>query len=180
MLYKFFSLVFLVCLAWPAFAQQKPPTTEEEYEKAFEWRIRQDMLNGVYIPKDLGEVFTELNRLINADSKQKFKSAAEEVAARKLHFSLGRWMIVNWGFYEGSRLSEYLRKSGLTYPDDMARFLIISYHRYLNKKDLQVKEQIAAFQEMRKKEYEAERLKGELIHEETRQRERPDSTRQKQ
>jgi len=157
-------------------AQEKPPATEGEYEAALEWRTRQEVLNGVYIPKDLGEVFSELNRLTDAESKQQFKSVSEDKAAHKLHFSLGRWMIHNWGFYGGSRLSVYLEKLGLTYPDDMARFLIISYHRYLNKEDLQVKEQVEYFKEKRKQEHLEGLQEGEILHEEIRQRPRPDTT----
>ncbi len=157
-------------------AQEKPPASEKEYEEALEWRTRQEILNGVYIPKDLGEVFAQLNRLIDGQSRQRFKNVPEDMAAKKLHFSLGRWMIHNWGFYGGSRLSVYLQKIGLTYPDDMARFLMITYHRYLNKNDLEVQKLAAHFQEMRQKEYLEELQQGEILHEETRQRPRPDST----
>jgi len=157
-------------------AQEKPPASAEEYEKAFEWRVRQEVLNGVYIPEDLGDAFAQFNRLIDKESKQRFKNVPEEIAARKLHFSLGRWIIHNWGFYGGSRLSAYLQDIGLSYPDDMARLLIITYHRYLNKKDLDVKNLVTHFQEMRRQEYLEEIQEGEILHEETRQRPRPDST----
>ena len=51
----------------------------------------------------------------------------------------------------------------------MARFVIISYHRYLNKKPLDIKEQVTFYQEKRKTELEARRAQGTVIHTETRQ-----------
>ncbi len=148
---------------------QKPADTPFEYEAAYKKRIQKPYLNEVYIPADMAEAFAEFNRLIDQDSKKKFKSVPEDIAARKLHFSFGRWMTVNWSFYEGSRFSHYLKQVGVTHPDDMARFVIISYHRYLNKKPLDVKEQVTFYQEKRKAEMEARRAQGTVIHTETRQ-----------
>src|SRR5690606_32780541 len=83
---------------------QEFPVTEDQFEKEYQKRIQKEFLNGVYIPKDLADCFVQLNRLTDDASKTKFKNMPEEDAARKLHFSLGRWIIYNWGFYEGSRL----------------------------------------------------------------------------
>jgi hypothetical protein len=95
---------------------------------------------------------------------------SEEDAAIKLHFSLGRWMIYNWGFYEGSRLSYYLKNLGIGHPDDMAQFIIITYHRNLNKTKLNVKELIDHYK-LKTEKARKERLeKGEVIHEEKRKR----------
>lgn len=148
---------------------QDPANNESEYEAAYQKRIQKPYLNQVYIPADMAEAFAEFNRLIDQDSKKKFKSVPEDIAARKLHFSFGRWMTVNWSFYEGSRFSHYLKQVGVTHPDDMARFVIISYHRYLNKKPLEIKEQVTFYQEKRKAELEARRAQGKVIHSETRQ-----------
>ena len=84
------------------------------------------------------------------------------MAVKKLHFSLGRWIIHNWGFYGGSRMSHYIKELGITHPDDQAKFIILSYHRYLNKKPLQVKEQVAAVLEIQQKKKE-ERLKKATV-----------------
>ncbi len=162
MVYRIFLLNVLMFLAISVFAQQKPPNSPEEFEKRYEWRIKQDFLDGTYIPKDLTEVFIELNRLIDKPSQVKFKAASEEEVARKLYFSLGRWMIVNWGFYEGSRLSVFLKKLDIHHPEDMARFLIVTYHRNLNKNKLDVKALVNAIQEARAKELE-QRLEGREV-----------------
>lgn len=139
---------------------------EEDYES----RVKKSVLYGVYIPKDLGDVFAQLNQLTDEDSRLKFKSMSEDDAAHKLHFSLGRWITRNWGFYGGSRLTKYLNDVGLYEPDDMVRFLIITYHRELNGTPLGAKELIANFQDMRRLEKEKRLQEGTIIHQETRKR----------
>ncbi len=175
MLRKLCLLLVMLTFSVLAFTQKEftPPSTEEAIEAEFQKRIKKEYLNRVYIPKDLADCFIQLNKLIDDDSKKKFKIAPEEVVSRKLHFSLGRWMMVNWSFYQGSRLSAYLKDLGIHEPDDMARFIIISYHRNLNRKELKIKEQITFYQEYREKERLEKQAGGEVIHEEKRIRTTP-------
>jgi len=148
-------------------AQGDPPPKPESPEQAYQKRIRQESLYGVYIPKDLGDAFFQLNKLIDSDSRKKFLEANELEAARKLHFSLGRWITYNWGFYRGSRLSHYLRERyGLSYPDDMARFIIIAYHRSGNQLDLKLDELAEQFVKYRKAEWQKELLNSPVIQSE--------------
>ncbi len=168
----FFLFIGLLFLPDVTIAQIGPPNNKAEFDKMYERRIRQRVLNRVYIPKDMAEAFTELNKKIDDGSKLKYKSIPEEIAARKLHFSLGRWMITNWSFYEGSRFSKYLKDIGVTHPDDMAQFTMRCYHRHLNKKPLDVKPLIIEIKERRKAEVEKKRSGGEVIHEEKRIRPR--------
>lgn len=163
----FFLSVLILLAAQGAWAQ-KPPETEAEFDKGYTMRINMESINGVYIPRDLGDAFVQLHKLVDRDSKAKFKSLPEDAAVSKLHFSLGRWIIQNWGFYEGSRLSHALRQMGLHHPDDMARFIIRSFHRSLNQKPIDAKEQVAALQAQRQKEREERLLKGDVIHQEKR------------
>lgn len=121
-------------------AQQK--SGKDVYDKKYEWRIRQENLYGVYIPKDINEALRELSRLTDEKSRMKFKAMNEDTAAVKLFFSLGRWMSYNWGFYEGSRLAVHMQSMGIYDPDDMSRFLIILFNRYLNRKPLDLSDLI--------------------------------------
>ncbi len=116
--------------------EKTPPDTKAEIEKEYQRNIKKPVINGVYIPVDVEDAMKELEKLSPAQSLEKFKNAPENTVAEKLHFGLGRWMIYNWNFYYGSRLEYYLKKLGISHPDDMADFLIISFHRYLNKKPL--------------------------------------------
>lgn len=166
-----FFLLFTIFLP-DLSAQIGPPSNKAEFEKMYKRRTRKAYLYGVYIPKDMAEAFNELNKKIDDESKAKFKVVPEEIAAKKLHFSLGRWMIHNWSFYEGSRYSLYLRNLGVTHPDDMANFTMILYHRHLNKKPLDVKPLVIAFKEKRKKAAEKRRSGGKVLKEEKRIRPR--------
>lgn len=147
---------------------QKPPETIEEYETSYNQRIQQEYLHQVYIPEDLTDAFLQLNKLVEKPSKEKFKSIPEDIAAKKLHFSLGRWIIHNWGFYGGSRLSHHIKSLGLHHPDDMARLIIITYHRSINRKSLNVKALIEKLKAERKKIEEEKAKEGVIIHQEKR------------
>jgi len=135
----------------------KPANNKTEYQQSYQWRIKQTSLGGQYIPIDLNDAFNELDKLTEAESRTKFSGLSESDAEHKLFFSLGRWMSVNWSFYEGSRYSAYLREAGLSYPDDMTSFMLIAYHRYLNKRPVDAKRLIEGYKAKRKKEQE-ERL----------------------
>ena len=135
-------------------AQPTPPKNQKDlYQKEYEERIRKTDLNGVYIPKDLFDAMEQLDKLIDEPSKAKFKQVSEEEAVRKLYFSLGRWIWVNWSLLDGSRLSEYFREYGLHHGEDIATLIIRSYHRKINGKDIAFREQIDAL----KAKYEAEK-----------------------
>jgi hypothetical protein len=153
-----------------------PASTKDEYEKRYQERITKDRLYGVYIPKNLEDAMAQLDKQIAPDTRALIKVIPEDSVCLALHRRLGIWMINNWGFYEGSRLSHYLRSAGVTYPDDMADFLILAYHRHLNQKPIEIKELAKYFRETRKKEYLEDVKKGEIISEETRQRPKPATT----
>lgn len=163
------SFLALLLSVGSSLAGQEPPATQEEFEKRYQQRIQKEFLAGVYIPKDLQDAFQSLDQLVDKESKLKFQSVPEDTAAVKLHFSLGRWMIYNWGFYEGSRLSHYLRSQlAIFHPDDMARFLIIAYHRHLNEKPLEIKALVERIHEKQKREKKDYLKGGEIIHREKR------------
>lgn len=165
-------LYWIACLLWPVYVQAQdnpytdPPDTEAEYRQQYAWRVQQEYLFGVYIPRDLYDAFRVLDEKISERSKQRLLSVDEETAWRKLFFSFGRWMMVNWAFYEGSRFENYLRKLGLGHPDDMVRFMIVTYHRHLSGKPLQVKELVAELAEARRKAHLERLQQGEVLHEE--------------
>ncbi len=150
-----------------------PANTSPEFERQYKERIIQDRINGIYIPKNLDEVIVELNKNISPESQAKIKIIPEDTVCPLLHRRLGTWMIHNWGFYEGSRLSHYLRSAGVSYPDDMADFLILAFHRHLNGRPIGIKELATRYREIRKKEFDADRREGTVIQETTRARPKP-------
>lgn len=166
---KLLLSIFLLNCTFIVVAQD-PPATEDAFEKAYQKRITKEYISGVYIPKDLADCFIQLNQLTDKESKVKFKNMPEAEAASKLHFSLGRWIIYNWGFYEGSRFSFYLKNLGISHPDDMAKFVIITYHRNLNKNKLNVKELVEGIKLKQENKRKQRLQEGEVIHEERRKR----------
>lgn len=143
-----------------------PANTEEEYQKRYQERITKDRLHGVYIPKNLDDALVQLDKNISEESRAKIKAIPEDSVADALRNRLGRWMINNWCFYEGSRFSHYLRSAGVTYPDDMGDFMVIAYHRHLNGHPVEIKELAKNFRETRKAAFEAEKKQGTVIKEE--------------
>ncbi len=158
------------------FAQQyDPPNNADEFERQYQERIKKDRLHGIYIPKNLDDALAQLDKLSSEESKKIFLSIPEDSVCQIMHNRLGQWMIVNWSFYEGSRLSNYLRSAGVTYPDDMADFLILAFHKYLNHQNVDIRELVVSFREKRKTAWKEEIQEGEILKEEVRKRPRPDS-----
>jgi len=106
--------------------------SEKAYDKEYQKNIILTKINGVYIPGTLKEAFRRLSKLSPPSAIDKFKTAPEKKVCKSIHFGLGRWMIENWNFYGGSRLSHLLKSKGVLHPDDMAQFLLRTYHRHLN------------------------------------------------
>lgn len=122
---------------------------EKEMEIQYQENIKKEYIKDKYIPTDIDDAIVEILRLSDPESIAKFKAGEENEVARKLHFGLGRWMIVNWNFYEGSRMSHYLKMKGLSHPDDMAQAIIIAFHRHLNGLPLNLDQLINHLQQKR-------------------------------
>ncbi len=148
-----YFILFLIALL-PSMTNAQSEQDREYYEE-YNNRIIQSRIDGVYIPKDLDDAFSELIRLSEKEAIDKFTAAPEEIIATKLKGGLGRWMLINWGFHEGSRLSHHIRTLGIQHPEDMAQFLLVSFHRYLNKKPLDVEGQAAIYQQYRQEELQS-------------------------
>lgn len=167
-----FILLLVVAFVGVAFSPleaQPPPSTEDQYEVNYKKRIKKQRLNGVYIPKDLFDAFNQLDRLMDEPTLNEFRLLPEVRAGRK--FYLIMWVVNNWGFYEGSRLSSYISKIGITHPEHMAHFVIVAYHRHLNKVDLGIKERVEFYAD--KTKLQAEKNKT-ILHEEKRKKARPE------
>lgn len=153
--------------------QYNPPGNDTEFERQYQERITKDRLNGIYIPRNLDDALAQLDKLSSPESKKMFMAIPEDSVCQYMHNRLGQWMIVNWSFYEGSRLSNYLRSAGVSYPDDMADFLILAFHRHLHQHPVTVREFAVYFKEKRKSAWEQERREGKVLKEEVRQLPKP-------
>lgn len=135
-------------------AQVKPKKDEIYTVDPIEKRIQMEYINNVYIPKDLTDALRELDSKMDAAGKEKFAGMTESDASTKVYFSFGRWMSVNWGMEEGSRLTQFFNNQGIAKLEDMIRILMISYHRHVNGKALRTTELLNHYKELRKKEYQ--------------------------
>jgi len=164
--------LFMLCLFFGIAANGQDdvvfPKGEKGYEAQYQRNIKKSRINGVYIPANLEEAFLELDDLSPEGAIQKFTNAPEDIVATKLHFGLGRWISVYWNFIEGSRYVEYLRQLGITDPDHMIQFTIVSYHRHKNNKPLDVEGQVAKYKDLREEKRQELLKRRELIHKETR------------
>ena len=167
---RLLTLVFCIAAhVFTASAQteaQSPPSTKAEYEQVYAQRVLQSKLNGQYIPKDIFDALNELNRLTDTASRAKFKSMTEYEVEHKVFFSLGRWIATKWSLYDGSRYSNYLRESGISFPEDQAIATMICWHRKLNGKDIgfkDIKEKLLA----KRKKVDEERQKKMKVIKET-------------
>ena len=138
--------------------------TAEEYIKTYNQRIKMERINDVYIPRDLYDAMKELDRLTEVKVAAKLKSSPEDTIASKLHFSLGRWMLLNWGLEEGSRLSYYLKSKGLSFPDDMMDLLIRCWYRHIKKLPMEENKLIQKYIIKRKEGYLKSLRSIETIH----------------
>jgi hypothetical protein len=139
-------------------------TEDDTYEvEPYHVRIKKSYINGVYIPKDLKEVLAELDKKMDTQAIEAFKSYTESEAEQKSYFGFGRWLSVNWGLEEGSRLSHHLQGMGLGFTEDMIRFLMVSYHRHLHERPLDSEQLIEHYQKLRKKKIEEEKKRQEAL-----------------
>ena len=156
-LYLALFLTFCSAMHGQAIAEENAEAAKA-YEAEYAKNIKLTKINGVYIPGNLKEAFRRLSKLSPKASIANFKSAPEKKVCQSLHFGLGRWMIENWNFYTGSRLSHYLKGLGVLHPDDMAQFLLRTYHRHLNALPLDEEALVEELAQERKKV--AEEVRG--------------------
>lgn len=163
-----FLLLALSSLSLFGQEPEGPANTLEELQARYESRIGLTHINEVYIPQDIDDAMRELDRITSESARESYKNAPEELILEKLFFKLGKWMIINWGFEEGSRLAHEMRKTGIYHPDDMAKVLMVSYSRHLNDLPRNYDIEVKKIKERINNE-QLERIRtGTILHEERR------------
>ena len=100
----------------------------EEYNKM----LQQDSINGFYIPKNISECFSELDRLLKKEDIKEIKSLNNKTGTIMFHLTLGMWIINNWGLWGGSRLQTYMMERTQDEPDGMSAMILEIYWEWLN------------------------------------------------
>jgi len=102
--------------------------------------------SGIYIPRDLEDCFSELERMLSSSLIETIKSGNEEDLI-DYHLGLGLWIRNNWGLWGDSRLRKYFSSQGIDHPDDMSGIIIDSFWRRLNSLPLNLEQQIEVYKE---------------------------------
>jgi len=99
------------------------------------------------IPNNLSECFDILRDIMkDSEECEWFKSATEEDAISNTHHGIGEWIRNNWKLWDKKNsLHQHLKKLGLWHPDDMSSFILTSYHRFINEKDLDLIGQVNTY-----------------------------------
>jgi hypothetical protein len=136
----------LILLSYLRYLQQRPFDVAVEAQRFYaqadsaarsaEHRRRvnlvADSIQGVYIPRNLQESFTQLDRLLPDTIKQRLRHPDPSYGLGDFHMGLGRWMRNNWQLWGGSRLQQYLESLGVEHPDNMSGVILATYSDYLN------------------------------------------------
>lgn len=97
--------------------------------------IKQDSINGVYIPKDIEDCFISLDVLLSEEDRGLIKKLKDRDETIMLHHGLGTWLRNNWGLWSGSRLQKYFKKRKIKHPDAMSSLILEFYYDWLNEKN---------------------------------------------
>jgi hypothetical protein len=101
-------------------------------------------------PSTLEECYDHLDKIFDDTSKYTFKMFPEKIAVSRLHHGLGTWIRNEWGLWRNSNLKKYFENMGVFHPDDMSGIILTSYHRKLNKEEINLAGQIKYYQDFYK------------------------------
>jgi hypothetical protein len=99
--------------------------------------------NKINLPKNLDEAVLYFQQTWTKEELDSFKVIEERKAITDIHFSSGMWLRNNW--IRGERdtaFTNYFHSLGIFAPDDISSIVFTTLHRTLNKKSIQLEEQI--------------------------------------
>jgi len=109
-------------------------------------RFTIDSIRGVYIPKDIPECFKQIDSFWDDSTRTEVKTWSEDDFAARTHLGFGMWIRNNWQLWGGSRLSQSFHDKGIHHPDSMSWIILVSYHRYLNNKEIRLEDQFEPYE----------------------------------
>jgi hypothetical protein len=112
-------------------ARQEKRKDITEQRDEYRRRLTLERINGVYIPKDLGDCFIELDKILSQIDKQEMMALPAKRDMVQYHMGLGMWMRNTWGLWAGSRLQKYFLDRGIRHPDDMSGVIMEYYYDWL-------------------------------------------------
>jgi hypothetical protein len=102
-----------------------------------------------YIPKNLNDALICLDCQWSKNDKEEFKIKKEKDAVTNQHFGAGQNIRNSWGLWEKRKnpLIRYFKRKGIFHPDDISSIILTSFHRQLNKIEIDFDGQIKYFKE---------------------------------
>lgn len=113
-------------------AREEKRQEEREIRAEREKRLTLETINGVYIPKNLGECFVELDKLLTEIDKKEMLALTKRAEMIRYHHGLGTWIRNNWGLWGGSRLQKYFTDRKITHPDAMSSVVLDHYYDWIH------------------------------------------------
>lgn len=104
------------------------------------------LFKDITIPKDLAECFQQLDELLLPKELQEFMAGTEDDIS-DYHHGLGQWMRNSWQLWHNSILSQYFQKMGIWHADDMSGVILLSFHRFLNQKQVDIDGQVKFYKD---------------------------------
>lgn len=120
----------------------------------------EEELKEIEQPTDLEDSFKHLDKILKDNSE--LKNIAEDKVLGMAHFGLGMWLRNNWYLWWSKKLAEEFKEKNypqdkpllvkmfnddmnIHHADDMSSIIILSYHRHLNNKPLELEKQIKRY-----------------------------------
>ena len=93
-------------------------------------------------PVNLESALEYLNNNWTEEQKIQFQMICEENIIKYTHLSIGMGIRNAWKLWEDNKLTRYFNDLGIIHADDMSSIILLSFHRKLNRKDIELEEQI--------------------------------------
>ncbi|HRE76627.1 MAG TPA: hypothetical protein PLL09_02260 [Flavobacterium sp.] len=93
------------------------------------------------VPLFLRGTIKDIDKNLNDTLKFDFKTYPEYISTSKQHFGLGLSIRNERKLWRESLLKNWFRLNGINHPDDMSGIILTTYHRKLNEKDINFREQ---------------------------------------
>jgi hypothetical protein len=106
------------------------------------------------IPKNLEQCFKKLGETLSDEELEIIKTFPEDSIYFHEEFKYGTDFFHAWKLYDGSRLTRFFNRKGLNGSHEIYNTILISYHRHLNNKPIDLDGQISKYQAKQKDDYE--------------------------
>jgi hypothetical protein len=96
-------------------AEQETLKAKQQAQEEAKKRLTLEKIDDIYIPKNIYECLTELDKVLNFEGKKQLLESKDASQFNSHMGGLGMWIRNNWGINGGSRLSKYFhdRKVGI-------------------------------------------------------------------